>query len=101
MGGTGGMLLASTTTLLMPSLPGACSKLKMAGFALVKRRAPLSSLGFRITCACVERLAAPRHTTARVREWRVCGFIGLGFVFMVFGLVKIQGLSDGAEVGTE
>src|ERR1035441_6576101 len=83
MAGAGGRLLASTTTLLMPSLPGALSRFKMAAFALLKRTVPLIWLGLRMTCPFSEVIPATEQSRAKaVKDSR------LGFIHLFNGLAN-------------
>src|ERR1019366_5026141 len=75
MGGSGGMLLASTTTLLMPSLPGALSRLTMDGLVLVKRTVPLIWLGFRMTWPFSEAVPATEQSRLNAAKDKRFGFI--------------------------
>ena len=77
MGDAGGMLLASTTTLLMPSLPGALSRFKMAALALLKRRVPLIWLGLRMTCPFSETVPATEQRRVKAVKDRMLDFLHL------------------------
>ena len=77
MGGAGGMLLASNTRLLMPSLPGGCSRSRMAEFELLNLTMPVIWLGLRMTCPFSEAVPATEPSRVKAAKERRLAFIHL------------------------